>query len=116
MSDMCACHQKILVANRSGAAFGAPAVDGTIFANNIFVPDVDLRFSFGRKGKVLWRRADDCAMADEIAGADYDFSFDNGVRLNDGSISNSYLRTDHREWTDLGARADLRAWCDNCPR
>src|SRR5438105_7962181 len=87
-----------------------------VFANHVLVSDVDLRFSFGRKRKVLRRRADDCAVSDEIAGAYYDLSFKNRVRLNNRSISDSYLRANHCEGTDFHVLGDLRVWIDNCRR
>ena len=84
-----------------------------VFADDILVPDLDLCFSIGRKRKILRRRADDCAVSDEIAGAYCDLCFNDGMRLNYGSLSDSYLRSNHRERTDLDIGADLRSWIDN---
>src|ERR1041385_3548983 len=53
-------------------------------------------------------------MSDEVGGADGNVSFDDDARLNDRSLSDSYLRSDHRERTDLDIGADLCAWIDNC--
>ena len=67
-------------------------------------------------GSFLRRRADNCAVSDEIACADCDFLFDDGVRLNNRSISDSYLGANHRKRTNLDVGADLRSWIDNCRR
>jgi hypothetical protein len=55
-------------------------------------------------------------MPDEITSAYCDLSFDDGMRLNHGSLSDSDLRPNHRKWTDLDIDADLRSRIDNCRR
>ena len=49
VSDMRSDHQEILVADFRRAALGGAAMNGAVFADNIVVSDLDLRFSFRRK-------------------------------------------------------------------
>ena len=50
-----------------------------VFADDIVVADLHFCFSFRRKGNILRRRTDDCAVPDEIAAPDCDFAFNHYV-------------------------------------
>src|SRR4029077_2355169 len=109
MTDVCAGHQKIFITDFCGAALGGGAMNGAVFADDVVFPNLDLRFSLGRKRYILWRRTDDRAVSDKISRADRNFSFNDDVRLHDRFVADRHLRSNYRKRPDLGARADFRA-------
>jgi hypothetical protein len=72
-------HQKIFVADFGRAAVRTPAMDSAVFANDILIANLDPRFSFRRERNVLRRRANNCAVSDEITAANGDFSFNHDM-------------------------------------
>ena len=46
VADMRACHQEVFVADFSGAALSASAMDRAVFANDVLVADLNLRLPF----------------------------------------------------------------------
>ena len=113
MADVRACHQEIFVADFCCAAFRAAAMNRAVLADDVVVSDLDFRFPFRRKGNVLGGRANDCAVPNEIAGADRDVAFYHDVRLHDRFLTDHSLRSNYRERSDLDISADLRIRIDN---
>jgi len=60
-------HQEILVADFRRAAIGTAAMNRAVLADDVVVSDVDPRLSLRRERNILRRRANDCAVPDEIA-------------------------------------------------
>jgi hypothetical protein len=116
VANVSACHEKIFVADIGGATLRTTPVNSAVFANDIVVSDLNLRFSFRRERKVLRRRANNGAMSNKIARADRDISLYDNVRLYDCVVTDNGLRPDYREWTDLDIGSDLRIGIDKCRR
>ena len=76
-----------------GAAVGAAAMDRAVLADNIVVPDFDLRLSFRRKRNILRWHTDDRAVSNEISAADRDLAFDHHVRLHDRVVADCHIRS-----------------------
>ena len=79
VAEMRAGHQKIFVADFRRASFGAAAMNRAILANDIVVSNGDIRFAFGRKGKVLRRGADNGAVPDKVTRSDCHLRLDHRV-------------------------------------
>jgi hypothetical protein len=116
VANVSACHEKIVVADFGGAALRTASMNRAVFANDIVVSDLDLRFSFRRERKVLRRRANNGAMSNKIARADRDISLYDNVRLHDCVATDNGLWPDYREWTDLDIGSDLSTGIDKCRR
>jgi hypothetical protein len=113
VTDVRSGHQEIFITDFCGAVLGSAAMNGAVFADDVVVADLDLRFSLGRKRYILWRRTDDRAVSDKISRADRDFSFNHDVRLHDRFVADRHLRSNYRKRPDLGPGADFRARVDN---
>src|SRR6266436_7552775 len=81
VADVCAGHEKILVAHFGHAALGAAAMNCAVLANHVFVSNCDIRFSSRRERKILWRSADNSAVSNEVAHADCNVRINYSVRL-----------------------------------
>ena len=84
-----------------------------VFANDVVISDANAAVRFKIEGKILRGRADDCAMADKIASAHYDRSFDYHVRLDDAFFADDSSGPDDCVRPDLDIRAELRLLVDN---
>src|SRR5713101_7207696 len=106
---MRACHKKIVIANFSNAAVGTPTMDRAILANDVLVADHDLRFPFRRKGKILWRRANNRKRTDLDIGADSRARIDKSGGMN-LSAAHGLIETQtcslcgHRSFTPVNPR------------
>ena len=107
-------HQKILVPNHGGTAFGAAAMDRAVFAKDVVVSDLNGCFPLGRERQILWSRSDDATRSDKVPAADRDGSFKHGVRLDDSSSPNGDVRTDHHVRSDFRVGCYLRPRIDDC--
>src|SRR3981081_1203177 len=87
--DVHANHQEIIVADFGRASLRAAAMNCAVFADDVFITDIDLGFSFGRISKVLRRSPNDRAVTDKILFADRDVAFDNDVRLNSRYVADT---------------------------
>ena len=76
VTDVRATHQKIPGTQGCHASLRSAAMDRAVFANDIVISDANAAVGFEIEGKILWGSADDCAMADKIASAHLDRSFD----------------------------------------
>ena len=106
-------HEKIVVADFGDAALGAAAVDGAMLANHIFVSNRDVGLAFRRKGKVLRRAAENCAVPDQVGRADRDTGFNDNVRFNGRSFADDDIPADHGVRSDRDVSPDLRRWIDD---
>jgi hypothetical protein len=97
MTDVRSGHQEIFIANFRHTSVGAAAMDCAVLANDIVVPDFDLRLSFRRKRNILWRHTYDCAMPDQISATDCNFGFDYNVRLHGRFLADCYVRPNNRK-------------------
>jgi hypothetical protein len=116
VTDVRSGHQEIFIANFRHTSVGAAAMDCAVLANDIVVPDFDLRLSFRRKRNILGRRTYDCAVPDEISATDRNFGFDYNVRLHDRFLADCYVRPNNGKGSDLGIGANFRIRIDDCGR
>src|SRR6516162_4382389 len=109
---MRACHQKIFAADFGCAALGAAAMNRAILADDVVVSDLHSRFPFGRERNILRRRADDCAVSNEISAPDCDLAFNYHMRLRHVFFTEHHLWPDDRERSDLHTHTDLGSLMD----
>src|SRR4051812_47386998 len=113
MSDVGAHHQKIVVAERCSRAVGAATMNGTMFANDIVVPDLNGRSSGLNEREILGRASNDAPGSNHIAATNPNEWLDDHVRPNNRPRTNMRVRPDNRVWSDLRVRRNFRSWIDD---
>lgn len=113
VAEMGAGHEEIVIAHRSHAPFGSPAMDGAIFPDGVVVADGDLAFDPGIISAILGSRADDCAVADGVIFPESHRPVQHCVGLNDATRAYDCRAID----ADIGANLDIvryfRLWVDD---
>jgi len=101
-------HEETIISNDRRASLGCSAMDCAMFAEPIPVADSYLATHLRFKGEILRIAADDCAVTNRVFPAHGDMCANDGVCLDDASL------TDFGGAFDDGVGANFRAFTKDC--